>query len=315
VARALEAGAGEAVATCGTALTAGHGRLLHRFTEEVVVNFDQDEAGQKAALKSFETLVEEGLKVRVVELPAGHDPDSYLKAEGAEAYRARLGEAPLYMEWLIRKAARENELSTPPGKAAYLNMLLPALARLESAVERAAWLPVIAERGGLDERATSQELRRAMAGRTTAGAVAASAPPARVELVPAEKLLLARILRGAEGVDEALAELAESDLESLHGREALWAAKKVYLRGEPVDAARLEAEVESEETRRMLREIAVTDSPGADQGPRECVLELRHLALKRRLAEVQKGIPGASGESLDALLQQTNEIKRQITSL
>ena len=63
VARALEAGVTEAVATCGTALTAGHARLLRRFTERVVVNFDQDEAGQKAARKSLDVLLEEGLKV------------------------------------------------------------------------------------------------------------------------------------------------------------------------------------------------------------------------------------------------------------
>src|SRR6185436_18563438 len=94
VARAIESGIEEAVATCGTALTPGHGRLLHRFAEKVALNFDQDDAGQKAARKSFDVLLEEGLRVSVVELPEGHDPDSFVKAAGGDAYRERLAEAP-----------------------------------------------------------------------------------------------------------------------------------------------------------------------------------------------------------------------------
>jgi DNA primase len=87
VARALELGVTEVVATCGTALTGSHARLLKRFAETVVLNFDQDEAGQKAARKSLEVMLEEGVRVRIVELPEGHDPDTFLKAEGADAYR------------------------------------------------------------------------------------------------------------------------------------------------------------------------------------------------------------------------------------
>jgi DNA primase len=66
VARALEAGVDGAVATCGTALTPAHARLLRRFTDRVVVNFDQDAAGQRAARKGLDVLLEEGFKVQVV---------------------------------------------------------------------------------------------------------------------------------------------------------------------------------------------------------------------------------------------------------
>ena len=162
VARALEAGVDGAVATCGTALTPAHARLLRRFTDRVVVNFDQDAAGQRAARKGLDVLLEEGFKVQVVELPEGHDPDSFLKEFGADAYRRRLDEAPGYMEWLIRRAAAEHDTRTPAGKSEFLNALLPSVARIESAVERAAWMPAIVEAGGLDERAAQEELRRAL---------------------------------------------------------------------------------------------------------------------------------------------------------
>ena len=158
VARAIEHGVGEVVATCGTALTPQHARLLHRFAETVVLNFDQDEAGQKAARKSLETCLDEDLKVRIVELPEGHDPDSYLGAEGGESYRRRLAEAPEAVEWLMRRAERAHDLGSPAGKAAFFSDVIPSLVRTRNAVEREAWLVRVAERGGLDPGAARKDL-------------------------------------------------------------------------------------------------------------------------------------------------------------
>src|SRR6266571_2416753 len=317
VARAIEAGVGEVAATCGTALTTNHARLLRRFTENVVMNFDQDEAGQKASTRSAEALVEESLQVRVVELPAGEDPDSYLKTAGAEAYRQRLAAAPVYMEWLVRRAAAEHEVGTPQGKAAYLNALLPALLRVESAVERAAWLPLIVASGGLDERATEQELRRAIAARRSSarGLAAGAAPeppaPARAGLLPAEKWLLALMLEGREGVGEALGTLQEADLQGIRSEEVLRAAKNLAAAGR---AAALEALSESvgDESRRMLREIAVDGPPTTGVTPADCARELRCRPLKARMAEIQRDLGGASGTALEALLEEKLQLKRQM---
>ena len=316
VARAVEAGVTEAVATCGTALTAGHARLLRRFTERVVVNFDQDEAGQKAARKSLDILVEEGLKAHVVELPEGHDPDTFLKAEGAEAYRRALDEAPSAMEWLIRRAAAENDIRTPEGKAAYLNALLPGLRRIESAVERAAWLPVIVQRGGLDPQAAQEELRRALASRspTVAAAVPAAPPPRPAVLLPAEKHLLALLLADAEAA-EALDSLQDTDIQGLRTAVVLAAARALRARGERVTAAALESGLE-EEDRRMVREVAMAGlPPGPRADPAECVRELRRLPLRTRMAEIQRNLPQAEGPAEKALLEEKLRLKREIAEL
>lgn len=315
VARALECGVEEAVATCGTALTPGHARLLRRFVDRVVVNFDQDAAGQKAAEKSFEALAPEGLRVQVVSLPAGHDPDSFLKSSGADAYRARLQEASEFMAWRIEGAAAAHETRTPPGKAAFLTALLPSLGRVENAVERAAWVARIAERGGLDVRATEQQVRHALGTRTAITTVSLAAPPPRVELIPAEKLLLARILRGEEGVEDALRELPEAQIDGLRSAEALRAARALVLEGVKVTAAAVAARVIGEDVKRLLNALAVEDSPASGQGPLECVLELRHMALKRRLKEIQDGIAAGSGAQEDVLLIEKMKVKHEIAVL
>jgi DNA primase len=319
VARAIESGVTEVAATCGTALTPNHARLLRRFTENVVMNFDQDEAGQKASRRSAEALVEESLQVRVVELPPGEDPDTYLKTAGADAYKQRLAESPVYMEWLVRRAAVEHPAGTPQGKAAYLNSLLPALARIESAVERAAWLPLIVASGGLDERATEQELRRAIAAKRTSmnapsGPAHEAPAQARAGLMPAEKWLLALMLEGREGVADALDTLQDADLQGLRSEEVLRAAKGLTAGGRAVAAESL-AETVGEESRRMLREIAVDGPPTTGVTPADCARELRCRPLKARMAEIQRDLGGASGPTLEALLEEKLQLKRLMTGI
>jgi len=320
VARALECGIEEAVATCGTALTASHARLLRRFTQSVCVNFDQDEAGQRAAGKSIEVLLEEGLRVRVVELPEGHDPDTYLRDEGAEAYRQRLDEAPEAVEWLMRRAGRAHDVSSPGGKAAFLAALLPALVKIGNSVERSAWLGQAIERAGLDPGAAREELRRALGGRlggapAVEAAARRAAPPRPLRLLSAERWLLSLVAQGAKGMDEALAELGEADIEGLVSAPLLSAAKAVWRRGDTVTLHGLAAEVEDEQARRLLSEIAMEGVPAEGLSAMECVRELRRQPLKARMAEIQKRLSGASGETLETLLAEKTRLVRQMAGL
>jgi DNA primase len=314
VARALEGGVGEAVATCGTALTPAHARLIRRFAEKVVVNFDQDEAGQKAALKSLDLLSSEGLAVSVVTLPAGHDPDSFVKAEGGKAYRERLDAALPWMEWLIRKAAAEHDTKTPLGKGAYFQAILPSLARLESAVERSAWLQLVVEKGRLDGAAALVELKRALATGAVPSTQAPVAPLPRRALQPAERWLISLLIQETPGAEEALGELAENEIEGLASAEVLKAARALHRRGQRVSAAELAAGVEDEATRRIVTEMAVAGAPTGNATPLACVREIQCWPLEARLDEIQKALRSSEGDEL-VLRQEQIQIRRKINEL
>ncbi len=323
VARAIEHDVTEVVATCGTALTAQHARMLRRFAEVVVLNFDQDEAGQKAARRSLELVLEEGLQVRIVELPEGHDPDSYLKAEGAEAYRRRLEEAPEAIEWLMRRAESARDLGSPAGKAAFFADVSPALARVVNPVERAAWLTRVVERGTLDPSAAREELRRALAGRpagesAVARAAARTAPAGKVSgvLLPAEKLLLGLVAQSAAGVEAALDELDETTLTGLVSEGVLRAAQTLARRQDRVTLQAVLAELaEDEEAQRLLSQAAVEGVPPSASSAQDCVRELRRRSLQARLDQVKKEIRTADGEALDALLEETTSLKKRMAGL
>jgi DNA primase len=328
VARAIEGGVTEAVATCGTALTGGHARLLRRFTETAVVNFDQDDAGQKAARKSLDFLLEEGLKVKVVQLPAGDDPDTFVKAQGGDAYRQRLDQAPDSIEWLIQTCAAENDTKTPAGKAAYLNAILPVLARLDSAVERTAWMPKIIERGGLDPMGVREELRRALSKGASTAPGALKEPPAEASpgrragdparpgehkrILPAEKLLLGLLVSGKEGLSEALAQLSDGDLDTLRSAAILRHAREIAESG-PVSLARLEDGLDEDDAR-LLHQIGVEAPPSEPVDPQECVREIRLIPLRARMAQIQRDLEGARGGQ-EELLAEKLQISRMMTSL
>jgi DNA primase len=323
VARALEAGVGEAVATCGTALTPGHARLLRRFADAAAVNFDQDDAGRKAARRSIDLLIEEGLRVTVVELPEKHDPDSFVKAEGAAAYQARVDEAPPWLEWVMRRAAADHDTGTPEGKAAFLAELLPSLCRISSAVERAAWLDKAVDRGALDRAAARYELQRAMArgsGPAPAASEARPAPlpplrPAATALLPAERYLLALMLQASDGVAEALRELEQQEMDGLRSAPLLKAALDLAGRGERVSVAALQEAVEDEDCRRLVSELAVAGAPERGPAAGDCVRELKRRPLQARMAQIQKDLGGATGPRLEALLAEKLQLRRLMATL
>ena len=227
--------------------------------------------------------------------------------------------APHWIEWRADRAARECDVKTPPGKAAYLKALIPGLKRIESAVERAAWIPMIAERGGLDPAAAELELRREIG----VGVRGAPGPPdttttspLRQRLLPFERLLLTLIVKGAGGVDEALGELSEADLAELASAPVLRAARAVYLSGQPVSASAIgEGLGEDEAARRLANEIAVEAVPSGQVTPLDCVRELRGRRLEARITEIGKAVASARDEALDALLQEQLELKQRLADL
>lgn len=98
---AFEAGIENGVAGLGTALTPDHGRILKRHTDEVVLCYDSDAAGLKAASKAFRILAPSGMLIRLALLPDGEDPDSLIQSRGADALREILDAAPEFFDFQI----------------------------------------------------------------------------------------------------------------------------------------------------------------------------------------------------------------------
>src|ERR1700722_3840566 len=115
----FEAGIQNVVAPQGTALTARHATLLRRFADEVILFFDADAAGQKAAERALEVLFGVGLQVKIGEMPAGEDPDSLIRKSGSDAFRARVESAQDFFEFQINRNLSAAESQTTAGRVAF----------------------------------------------------------------------------------------------------------------------------------------------------------------------------------------------------
>ena len=122
------------VAPQGTALTADHCRILKRYADEVVLCFDSDNAGQNAAVRSLDILLASGLAIRVATVPAPHDPDSYIKANGGPAFDQLIEHAENFFDYYLNRLCATNDLSTDKGRSAVLRAMAEATQKTSNAV-------------------------------------------------------------------------------------------------------------------------------------------------------------------------------------
>jgi DNA primase len=135
---AFEAGVQNVIAPQGTAFTEKQARILKRYVEEVVLCFDSDAAGQKAAERSLASLLDANLFVRVAEMPAGHDPDSLIREKGAEAFAERIAGAQDFFDHQIDTQTKSPEFATPRGKMQFAKKMAESASLVTDAVMREA---------------------------------------------------------------------------------------------------------------------------------------------------------------------------------
>lgn len=170
------AGFAHAVATCGTALTGEHGKLLKRYAEKIYLLFDSDKAGIAATFRSMEVLLPAGLSVAVVTLGEGEDPDSFLAAHGEEKMAARLAEAQPVLDYFADVTLAQYGEGAE-GKARAVELIIEKFRLLKSDIERDLYLKALAERTGLDETTLRRKMKVAPVQRSSSPPQ--PAPPVR----------------------------------------------------------------------------------------------------------------------------------------
>ncbi len=162
---ATQAGVTEVVASCGTSLTSEQIRAMKRHTQNLHLNFDPDAAGAKASERSIKLLLDESMRVRVVELEGGLDPDEYCKEHGVEAYRERVAKAKPYFYWLADRARARFNMRDPQGRSDVFNFLLPAIQGLNDKLERVSVANDLASYLGVDSGLVLERFRKMAADR------------------------------------------------------------------------------------------------------------------------------------------------------
>lgn len=157
-----QAGFTNTVACLGTALTSQQASLIKRYVPEVVLSYDSDEAGQKATQRAISIFSSAGLKVRVLKLSGGKDPDEIIKKYGPERYRMLLEGAQNDIEFTIIKIRDKYDTSTTDGKSKFLTEVSDYLATLRNPIERDTYVSKLAEETGVEKSSIMQRVNIVM---------------------------------------------------------------------------------------------------------------------------------------------------------
>ncbi len=141
-----QAGFDNAVASLGTAFTAGHANLLKRYTKEVYCTFDSDGAGIKAALRAIPLLKEAGISAKIVKMKPYKDPDEFIKAEGADSYQKRIDEAQNSFLFETEVIEQGHDLRDPESKTAFFNEIARKILEFEEELERNNYIEAVASK-------------------------------------------------------------------------------------------------------------------------------------------------------------------------
>jgi DNA primase len=305
------AGLHNVIASSGTAFTETQVRLLGRYTKNIVVNFDPDAAGARAAERSLGMLVAEDFQIKVLTLEGGLDPDQYIRKRGKDGYGLALRNSQRYFDYLIDRARAAFPARTVQAKVQAVNFLLPHLQHIPSRIARDELATDIAQKLGIDQAVLRQELRHVAAVR---GGTVKAHPEA--QLTPAERILI-RVLAITADQLEPLPDLRHQaqytlSLEKLHAGLPSEALLDALLQADPEALDPLALEL-PEADRRVLAEILMRDEePLSEELVHGALEALRRRHLERAQQHVRARIAEAERKNDTAALAQAMQEKLKI---
>ena len=303
------AGFPHAIAPCGTAFTSGQVRMLHRHSENVVVNFDPDKAGIAAAERAIQLLLDESMRIKVLELSGGLDPDEFVQEHGAEAYVEAIRGAPRYFHWLADRARSQFDMRAAEGRMAGLQFLMPAIQRIPDKLERAAIAEDVAAYLGVERSLVLDQFRKMAIQRRPERSASAPVP----DIPPNERLLLRCLLHSAEARDHLSERLAT--LVDQQPLEASAIFRAILAAGEPFDFSALESRL-NDSDRTLLARLTFADEIENEEfslsQAQACLSRMEASGRESRLAQLKARIREAEREGrLDEAMALMRELNTQ----
>lgn len=343
VVRLVSAGFDWVVAPLGTALTEQQAALLRRFTKNVYLLYDSDQAGLKATFRAGDELLRHGVSVQVVTLPDGEDPDSFVDKSGAAGLSAQLSLAIDVFERKVQLLERAGWFGDLRGKRRALDRLLPTVRATADPITRDMYIARASEAAGVSREVLEREMQeeeRTARRRTGAGVPEGSSgeedrptpaasrpagrdheewrrherPPARGPVSRTERYLVWILMHHRSQIETVGEQVGPAELHDPVLREiyaALLAAApdappEVIAEGLPEDARALFAE---------LLEEPAGEGIDVDRTLAGCVAQIRGVPIRRRLREIDRELDIAQDAQKDELIREKTRLIRDAAAL
>ena len=304
-------GIGNAVASLGTAFTVEQAKNLRRFCGEVAFMYDGDEAGKIATLRGCASAAAAGLKVRIVRLPAGEDPDSFVREHGDRRVRSMIEEGAHYVDFILSE--------TGPGrKEEAINLALGIMRRIEDPTRRSLDLRLLYERTGVPEF----KLERTLEGLPEEGLRGEGAQkdaPTPCDRI--EKSLISILVGMPEYAETIFEEISPSDFSDARSRAIAELILQRKSKNLPFDAGAVLTDIEDESTRRLLAECSIDLDAEVDAGRMvsDHIVFMTKRRIGREIGELREQIQSAEKEGdaqrLSSLLHKRQGLAEKLKEL
>ena len=165
-----QAGIQNVVASSGTALTEEQVHLISRYTKKLTLVYDADSAGSNATIRGMDVALAQDLDVSIVELPEGHDPDSFVRESGGKEFRSLLDHAVSFIDFKAKQYLRAGAFATPEGKTQAVRSIVQSIAKMKDELKRNFYIKEVATKYDIYESVLYRELDRWVGDRNRQGA-------------------------------------------------------------------------------------------------------------------------------------------------
>ena len=294
-----EHGVRNTAASLGTAFTPEQSRLLSRFTKRVVINYDGDDAGIKAARRAIEHLLPQDFEIKVLVLPNGQDPDDFIRQSGFDAYNEARGKAEPFLDFALDASVRGRNLGNARHKAEAIEEMMPVFGSIRNNIQR---------RESFDQAMDFYRVEAALRKDLWNSVKKGDATPAEPDLIKkrvqrasqtkitvAEQMLLELLVFDPELQSMILPTLEPSDHEALATAPVFSALIQLHERNEEPTLERLTELCDEDELTQDFIPLLLMSEPKRAQGEDietvlhdagNCVVSLRLMAINNRISEL-----------------------------
>jgi DNA primase len=305
------------VATLGTALTPEHVRILKGYAPAMILVFDSDTAGIAAAKRSIKTFLNEGVETRILILPKGEDPDTFVMKFGAAAFQKQADNARSVMPFL-REVAMDTHGSSVTGRAKVLADMVPYLAEIQDSALRSLHVRDLAESLGIDEAAVLEKVREQVGQGRPPRDISSdprSADPERSS-DPRERQLLSLMLH-SPGI---IGQVKDSGVLDHFYSERLCRIGRIMVQADPDPdffVTRILALMNTEEDRELVAALAMTDGlddsdsfPDAAAAVIQRIIRIRKKTDSRLTAKIKQAEKSCDTDLMELLRLKQQELRQ-----
>jgi DNA primase len=305
-----QAGINHAVAPLGTALTEQQILILKRYTPNIITVFDADSAGEKAMIRSLTPFLASGISPRMILLPAGHDPDSYVRQHGAQPFTELTAGAVPLLDFVLEQTIQKHDITTPRGKISASEDLIPVLQKITNELERDLYIQKAAALLGIKEAYLINRIGKAsgsdagLSPDSVARAAGAEEPAAIEE--KAERLILELMVLHPEVIAAVEEHAVFEEFTSGALREAGRTLCRRYHEQGEIRLPEIISMIQDDATRQYVTEVSFKEGCGGNPFKmlEDCIQKIRLQKLRQQREATRALLKKAEARRDEASCQQ-----------